>query len=162
MIYFPCFYVHQIAYTSIWNSIVKFCKSLHNYWHRVTDITSFEQYWHFVQVRWNIVSRVCFWRNLSSGLLRWSSRQTNEGPMRSEFRLVGLKKVKRLRRRKYDQWSPRGLKVLCLTRLQSCTDLSESSAHWLTIDGTIWRDLFKPPRSSFPLINGHVSVSPFT
>ena len=47
---------------------------------------------------WNIVSRHCFWRNLSPSLRRWSSLvykrwsslQTKEGQMRSEFRLVGL------------------------------------------------------------------------
>ena len=48
-------------------------------------------HWAFIQIWWNIVSRICFWRNLSIGLLLWSSLQTTEkGQMRSEFRIVGL------------------------------------------------------------------------
>ena len=56
----------------------------------------------FVKIWWNIVSRICFGRNLSSDLLRWSSLQTKEDQMWSEFVLSGSKIVKRLRRRKYD------------------------------------------------------------
>ena len=35
-----------------------------------------------------LVSCICFWRKFSTGLLRCSSLQTNEGQMRSKFRLV--------------------------------------------------------------------------
>ena len=41
----------------------------------------------FIRIEWNIVSRICFGRNLS-GLLRRSSLQTNEGKMLYELRLV--------------------------------------------------------------------------
>ena len=50
----------------------------------------------------SLILRICFGRNLSPGLLRWSSLQTKEGQMRSEFVWSGSKIVKRLRRRKYD------------------------------------------------------------
>ena len=46
--------------------------------------------WHVVHVWCNIVSRICYGRNLSSSLLRWSSPQTKEGQTWSEFRRVGL------------------------------------------------------------------------
>ena len=42
------------------------------------------------QIWWNIVSRICLGRNPSPGILRWSSLQTKEDQMWSEFRLVGL------------------------------------------------------------------------
>ena len=62
-------------------SILKICKLLPNYWHMVTDIISFGKHSEsssghilsFYLNWWNIVSRIGFWRNLSSGLLRWSS-----------------------------------------------------------------------------------------
>ena len=81
-----------------WISILKIFKLLSNYWQRVTDIISFEKHSETSSVHTlsfyanlvNLVSRICFWRNLSPGLLRWSSLQTKEGQMRSEFRLVGL------------------------------------------------------------------------
>ena len=38
----------------------------------------------------SLILRICFGRNLSPGLLRWSSLQTKEGQMRSEFCLIGL------------------------------------------------------------------------
>ena len=46
--------------------------------------------WAFVQIWWNIISRIYFWRNLSPGLLQWSSPQTKEGQRHSQVRLVGL------------------------------------------------------------------------
>ena len=39
---------------------------------------------------WNIVSSICFWRNLSSCLQRWSRLQHEEDHRQSEFHLVGL------------------------------------------------------------------------
>ena len=38
----------------------------------------------------NLNLNSCFGRNLSPGLLRWSSIQSKEGQMRSEYRSVGL------------------------------------------------------------------------
>ena len=94
-------------------SILKFFKSITNYWHRVTDMTSFEKYLescsdHTMTFYLNFVSRICFGRNLSRRLLQWSSLQTKEGQIRSKFRLVGLFIVIRLLRREYDQLSSRG------------------------------------------------------
>ena len=76
-------------------SIFKFFKSIPNYWHRVTDMTSFEKYLkscsdHTMTFYLNFVSRICFGRNLSRRLLRWSSLQTKEDQIRRKFRLVGL------------------------------------------------------------------------
>ena len=58
---------------AFWISILSIFKSLLNYWHRVTYITSFENVkkviqiilWAFIQIWCNIVSRIYFWRNLS-------------------------------------------------------------------------------------------------
>ena len=74
-------------------SIVKIFKSLQYYLHRVTDITSFEKHLesslgHNLRICpnwWNIVSRICFWRNLSLGFLRWSSLQNKEGRISSRW-----------------------------------------------------------------------------
>ena len=79
-------------------SILKIFEILPNCWRKVTDITSTKDIlkvlqvilWAFIQIWWNIVSRICFWRNLSPVLLRWSSPQTKKGQMRSEFRLTVL------------------------------------------------------------------------
>ena len=84
---------------AFWIFILNIFKSLQNYRHRVTDITSFEKKMKsslchtlgFIQIWWNIIRRICFWRNFSSGLLWWSSLQTKEG----------AKIVKRFWRRKY-------------------------------------------------------------
>ena len=38
----------------------------------------------------SLILRICFGRNLSPGLLRWSSLQTKEDQMRSEFCLIGF------------------------------------------------------------------------
>ena len=67
---------------AFWIPILKIFKSLQNYWHRDTDITSFEK--HFLQVIlraltqiwWNIFTRIYFWRNLSPGVVRYRSFET--------------------------------------------------------------------------------------
>ena len=64
-------------------------------YHNLKQTKIFEKFfrpysWAFVQICWNIVSRLCFRRFLSSGLLLWSRLQTNEGQRLSEFRHVGL------------------------------------------------------------------------
>ena len=46
--------------------------------------------WPFVQIWWNIVSSIYFWRNLWSCPLWRSGLQTEKGQRRSKFRLVGL------------------------------------------------------------------------
>ena len=43
-----------------------------------------------VQIWYHIVSGICFKRNHSAGLLRWSNLQTNEGQRHGAFHLVGL------------------------------------------------------------------------
>ena len=87
--------------------------------------------WRFIW--WNIVSRICCGRNLSPGLLRWSSLQTKDGQMRSEFVSSGSKIVKRLRLRKYDPENIERAKGLALKALlQPCTDHCLSIALWLT------------------------------
>ena len=94
---------------AFWISFLNLFKLFPKYWPRVTDIKSFEQYLQrslghtlsFIQILWNIVSRICFWRNISSGLLRWSSQQTTEGQI-SNFVSSGSKIVKRIRSQKYD------------------------------------------------------------
>ena len=73
-------------------------KSLPNYWHMVNSITSYKQKHqyllhcavHTLGFYPNLV-KYCF-KNmfLKEPLNRWSSLQTKEGQIRSEFRLVGL------------------------------------------------------------------------
>ena len=66
-------------------------KSIQNFWH--TDSTSFRNLWvdlyvilaASIQIYNYIVSRICFNRNHSSGLLRWSNLQTKEGQRDIEF-----------------------------------------------------------------------------
>ena len=43
-----------------------------------------------VEIWWYFVPRICDKRNLSPGLLRWSSLQTKEGQRHTEFHLVGF------------------------------------------------------------------------
>ena len=99
------------AVLAFWISILKIFKSLPHYWHMVIDITSFEKnIWKvlqvilgaFIQIWWNIVSRISFWRNPSPGLLLWSSQQTMGVKCEANFLSSGSKIVKRLRLRKYD------------------------------------------------------------
>ena len=77
----------------------RYCKLKKNFW-KVLYImlrTSVEIWWYFV-------AKICVKRNLSPGLLRWSSLQTNEGQRQTEFHLVGFKNkiIKCLRRWQYD------------------------------------------------------------
>ena len=72
--------------------------------------------WTSVQIWWNIVSGLCFTRNHSPCLLRWSCLQTSEGQRRSEFHLVGLENSE-----------------------TPCTLTNKAV-------GTIWRALSKPPQ----------------
>ena len=53
-------------------------------------------------LKWNIASRLYFWRTLLLGSLLWSGEQTKEGQMHNQFRLVGSKTIKGLRGRKFD------------------------------------------------------------
>ena len=58
--------------------------------------------WAFVLILWNIVSRICFWRNLSPvfyGDLVYKLRRVKGA---ADFVSSGSKIVKRIRRRKYD------------------------------------------------------------
>ena len=79
-------------------SILKIFKLLPNYWYGVTDISSFEKHLessssHTLSFYLNLLKyrfKNMFLKDLSPGLLRWSSLQTKEGQMRGEFRLVGL------------------------------------------------------------------------
>ena len=84
---------------AVWISILKIFKSLRNYWHSVTYVTSFDK--HLEVLRSGLFSyslkphsRIYFWRNPSPGLLRLSSLETNDGQMRSVFRLVGLENTR--------------------------------------------------------------------
>ena len=52
--------------------------------------TEFIILWTSVQIWWNIVVGLCFTRNHSPCLLRWSCLQTSEGQRRSKFHLVRL------------------------------------------------------------------------
>ena len=93
-----------IRFSRCWTSILHFhskiLKSLQNKWTRVKDITSFKNIckvlqailWAFIEILWDIVSRIYFWRSLSTGLLEWSNLQTKEGQRRSKFRLVEARK----------------------------------------------------------------------
>ena len=113
-------------------SILKIFKSLPNL-HRVTQISQASKIiwkvlqvilWAFIQIWWNIVSRICFWRNLSAGLLRWSSLHTKEDQMRSEFRLVWLENSQMLKKSKIWPSGHRGSTIgLVLRPSTACTDL---------------------------------------
>ena len=83
-------------------SILNIFKLLPNYWHRITAITSSEK--HLENSSGNTLSfyknlmqfhitRICFWMNLSPGLLRWSSLRTKEGKRRRNFISSGSKIV---------------------------------------------------------------------
>ena len=85
---------------AFWIVILKISKLLQNYWHRVVDITGFENllessldhtlnfYRNLVIFRSKNINFVK--RNLTPGLLRWSSLQTKEGQRHAEFHLVGF------------------------------------------------------------------------
>ena len=77
---------------AFWDSILKISKLLQNCRHRVIDITSFEKYLESflrsyilgisVDIWWYVIQRICIKRNLSPGLLWWSSLQTKESQRR--------------------------------------------------------------------------------
>ena len=85
-----------------------FFKSPKNYWHRVQILQASKRIWKcssghtlsFCPIWWNIVSRTCFWRNLSLGFLQWSSLQ-REVKGAANFVSSGSKIFKRLPRQKY-------------------------------------------------------------
>ena len=84
---------------------------------------------------WYFVPRIFVKRNLSPGLLRWSSLQNNRVKETPNFISSGSKIVKRLRRRQYDPV------IIERTRpfLKHCTLTNKAV-------GSIWRDLSKPPQ----------------
>ena len=96
-----CIYILMLirfarCYTIVFISIIKIFKYLQNFWQRVTDIKNIWKalqviFRAFVHIWWNIAWRICFWRNLSPGHLRWSSLQTKDGQWRSECRLVAVR-----------------------------------------------------------------------
>ena len=83
---------------AFWISILKISKLLQNCWQRVIYITGFEKHLessldhtlNFCRNWWYFVPRIFVKRNLSPGLLRWSSIQTKEGQRHTEFHLVGF------------------------------------------------------------------------
>ena len=86
------------VFRAFWFSILKIFKSLQNYWHRVTDITSFEKHLesslgHSLSFYPNLVKyrfKNMIMKEFLPGLLRWSSLQTMEDQSRSDFGLAGL------------------------------------------------------------------------
>ena len=100
-----------------------------------------------VQIWWNIVSRICFWRNVSDDHLRWSSLQTKEVKCTANVVSSGSKIVKRIRRRKYYTVIIEWTIALVIAPLQPCINLSEIIAFWLTKlwDYMTGQDLSKPP-----------------
>ena len=141
--------LYFVAVHTIWY----FNHIIFNFLRRVTDITSFEQHFesysgHTLAFYLNLVKyrfKNIFGRNLSPGLLRWSSLQTKEGQMRSEHRLAGSEIVKRLRCRKYDPVIIE--RTVCLV-LDPSTALYRSLLKRCTLTnkavGTIWLALSKP------------------
>ena len=97
-----------ICCTSVFISIIKIFKSLQNFWHRVTDITSFGNLkvmlWTSVQIQCNIVSGL--WITISQGIthpvfygyLVYTLRKVKG---EANFFSSVSKIVKRLRRRQY-------------------------------------------------------------
>ena len=83
---------------AFWISILKISKLLQNYLHRVTDITNFEKHLESSLDQTpnycrNLVifrSKNMCQKNLSPGLLLWSSLQNQEGQRHAEFHLVGF------------------------------------------------------------------------
>ena len=83
---------------AFWISILKISKLFQNCIHRVIDITSFEKHLetsldrtpNFCQNLMIFCSKNIYLRNLSPGLLRWSSLQTKKGQRHTEFHLVGF------------------------------------------------------------------------
>ena len=92
---------------------LKILTTLYNFWHRLIDITNFEKPLCF------IVSRICFDRNCSPGLLWWSSLQTFGGKGEPNFISSGSKIIKRLWHRQY---------VLFITERTICLVLGPPAA----------------------------------
>ena len=142
--------------TSVWMSILKISKLLLNCWYRVIDIISFEKHLessldHTLNFCRNSVifrsNNMCL-KELSSGLLRWSSLQTKEGQRHTEFH-----QFKRFRRRQYD---PLIIERTIGLVLGPFTTLYRPSLKQCTLTnkefGTIWRALSKPPQRRQGLI----------
>ena len=91
-------------------SILNIFKLLPNFWHTVTDITSFEKHSEkslgqtltFYLIWWNIVSRICFGRNLSPVFYGDLVYKLNRVKCKANVVSSGSKIVKRLARWKYD------------------------------------------------------------
>ena len=112
--------------------------------------------WHHLSLY--VYCWICSGRNLSPGLPRWSSLQTKEGQMWSEFLSSGSKIVKHLRRRKVrpsDHREDDGYLLGPSTALfrffrKHCT-LTKGGGNYMT--GLVKTSLEKTrPRSSSPLI----------
>ena len=100
-----------MLYLGVWISIQKIFKSLSNYWHRVTCITSFERYLessscHTLNILWSGVLR--FQEYVSDGISHPFLNcdlfyKLQSVKCKANFVSSGSKIVKRLRCRKYDQ-----------------------------------------------------------
>ena len=83
---------------AIWISILKIPKLLPNCLHRVKISRASKNIWKVLEIIlwtsvenwWYFVPRIFVKRNLSPGLLWWSSLQTKEGQRHTEFHLVGF------------------------------------------------------------------------
>ena len=122
-------------------SILKNFKSLQNYWHRVTDITSFGK-----RLESSLGHTLNFCPNLVQ--YRFKNMYLKESLTRSSTVILstnqGGSKAKRISSRRARKWSNAfvvvsmtmrssvWLKVLCLPLLQPCTYHSLSVALWLT------------------------------
>ena len=106
-------YISQLVrFAKCCTSILEIFKSLLNFWHRVTDITSFEKHFESYSVDTvifcpNLVKyrfEKMFRRNLKPSLLQWSSLQTKEGQILGATNFVSsYSKIDiRFRRWKYD------------------------------------------------------------
>ena len=141
--------------TSVFDYHSNKSKLLQNCWQRDKDITSFGNIGKVlyiilrtsVDIWWYLVPRICVKRNISPGLLRWSSLSIGGSKTQHNFISSGSIIVKPLRRRQYDPLvidKTIGL-VLGLSTalyrpfLKHCTLTNKAV-------GTILRALSKPPR----------------
>ena len=124
---------------AFWISILKIFKSLQNYWHMLTDTTSFEKH-----VERSSGHTLSFYQNFVK--CRFSNIFLKEFPTRY-FVSSGSKIVQRLRRRKYD---PVIIEMTIGLILCPSTALYRSFLKHCTLTNkpvwTIWRDLSKPPQ----------------
>ena len=96
---------------------------------------------------WNIVPRICFWRNLLPDLLQWSCQETKEGQMRSEFRLVGLENCKTPLTSQVWPSDDREDDMSCALPFYSLVQIYPNALHWLTLRlWGLWQDLTKFPK----------------